>query len=516
MAFAQSVFFVDTNNHLWAMGQNSTGQLGLPASKQYVAKPAETLAEPVLQVSRGSTHTLVVKEDNTLWASGDNNASTVPAYSTLPAHANVDLFVWTQIMAQVKHAAAGVNNSMVVKEDGTLWGIGSNSYGQLGIGKDANTHPSSADVTQWTYLGLTDVKTCFAGYYNNYVIKNDGSIWAAGRDYNGLTGNGSAYTANTNTNVWRRITRDDTGAPLPTNIKHIECNSTNTAFLTEDGKLYAWGDPRNISVSTNLSQTPIYPKLIRSDVADFDMGTNHLIIKTTNNKVFTTGQNGQRQLGQGESATTGTVTAWGEVIAANDAVEGLIPIGPCKDVAAAQYGSFIVKDTMEVVRFGRHYVSDGSSGTSDEIYPVVQAPVVPTDYSQFIKQGVPQEYETNKPFMMTESFSVPPILQSLKVDELLVANTGIRYFFSTDNTSWKKYDTGSSSWIDATISATDVADVQAQGMTKAQVDALTKTELATFDGAIFYVAIVMWTADPLRSPAFRGIDAYADITVQNP
>ena len=66
--------------------------------------------------------------------------------------------------------------SLFVKRDGTLWGVGSNDNGQLGLG-DENDRISPVQVT-------TGVVAVAAGEEHSLFVKRDGSLWAVG--YNGF------------------------------------------------------------------------------------------------------------------------------------------------------------------------------------------------------------------------------------------------------------------------------------------------------------------------------------------
>jgi alpha-tubulin suppressor-like RCC1 family protein len=68
-----------------------------------------------------------------------------------------------------------------VKEDGTLWCWGPNYWGELGINKDKYEVEFSSVPVQTT-LGGNDWKSVFTGgsYNTKYAIKNDGTLWGWG------------------------------------------------------------------------------------------------------------------------------------------------------------------------------------------------------------------------------------------------------------------------------------------------------------------------------------------------
>ena len=88
----------------------------------------------------------------------------------------------------VAKVAAGYYHTMALKQDGTLWAWGRNSSGQLGNGSmtDQSSPMKINSDTNWT--------TVAAGGYHTIALKKDGTLWAWGDNTFGQVGNGS--TAN--------------------------------------------------------------------------------------------------------------------------------------------------------------------------------------------------------------------------------------------------------------------------------------------------------------------------------
>src|SRR5438128_1670373 len=78
--------------------------------------------------------------------------------------------------------AGGANHSLLLRDDGTLWAWGYNTYGQLGDGSNANR---SAPVQV-----LSGVKAVAAGDFHTMAIRTDGTLWAWGRNDEGQLGDG--------------------------------------------------------------------------------------------------------------------------------------------------------------------------------------------------------------------------------------------------------------------------------------------------------------------------------------
>src|SRR5664279_1840596 len=96
-------------------------------------------AQPVTRIAPGEFHSLFLKGDGSLWAMGENafgqlgdgTYNVVSPYGTNRPE---------QIVASnVTAIAAGGHQSLFLKNDGSLWAMGWNSYGQLGDGSYDST-----------------------------------------------------------------------------------------------------------------------------------------------------------------------------------------------------------------------------------------------------------------------------------------------------------------------------------------------------------------------------------------
>lgn len=80
--------------------------------------------------------------------------------------------------------AAGLQYSVALKADGTLWTWGNNSHGQLGRGGVANVPGLVTSSIPW--------KTIAAGGFHIVGIKQDNTLWAWGRNDYGQLGNNTS------------------------------------------------------------------------------------------------------------------------------------------------------------------------------------------------------------------------------------------------------------------------------------------------------------------------------------
>jgi alpha-tubulin suppressor-like RCC1 family protein len=94
----------------------------------------------------------------------------------------------------VKALAASGYHSLILKEDGSVWATGYNSEGQLGTGNTTNR-------SSFTQVDASGVKALAAGNGHSLILKEDGSVWATGNNDNGKLGTGDSTSRSSFTQV---------------------------------------------------------------------------------------------------------------------------------------------------------------------------------------------------------------------------------------------------------------------------------------------------------------------------
>ena len=87
---------------------------------------------------------------------------------------------------------AGLDHSLALKSDGTVWAWGNNVVGQLGDGSTIRERVSPGQVN-----GLSDVVAVKAGRGHNLALRKDGTVWAWGNNHLGQLGDNSTTQRNT-------------------------------------------------------------------------------------------------------------------------------------------------------------------------------------------------------------------------------------------------------------------------------------------------------------------------------
>ena len=89
-----------------------------------------TIHNPIIKISAGESHSLVLKKDGMIWAWGRNEYGQLGDGTT----ENRSIPVKVKFISDVIDISAGASHSLALKKDGTVWAWGNNSFGMLGNG----------------------------------------------------------------------------------------------------------------------------------------------------------------------------------------------------------------------------------------------------------------------------------------------------------------------------------------------------------------------------------------------
>ncbi|WPB80036.1 RCC1 repeat-containing protein [Archangium violaceum] len=163
---------------VWAWGRNYNGELGDGTYTQRLVPVQVQGLSAVKAIAANYNQSLALRQDGTVWAWGLD-------------FANVKQATPVQVQGIVGGIAiaAGYNHVVVAQLDGSLWAWGDNSSYQLGNGTSSYTKVT----TPVRVKNLTGVTALAAGDNHTLGLRQDGTVWAWGSNSYGQVGGEPSY-----------------------------------------------------------------------------------------------------------------------------------------------------------------------------------------------------------------------------------------------------------------------------------------------------------------------------------
>jgi alpha-tubulin suppressor-like RCC1 family protein len=205
-----------------------------------IEETREETPPSVLAVYAGTSDTFLLKTDGTLWAAGDNGTGAHGLGDTTARNTFTRVKDAEGIpITNVKQAAVGSGSAIILKNDGTIWGAGSNSFHELGMADTAD-HTYFTQITVWGETveeggtAITGVSYIAQGSNSSYFIK-DGNLYATGKNGDGQLGLGDT----TDRTGFNRVATDSDDQPI-TGVDAVFAGN-DFAFFIKGGEVWATG-----------------------------------------------------------------------------------------------------------------------------------------------------------------------------------------------------------------------------------------------------------------------------------
>jgi alpha-tubulin suppressor-like RCC1 family protein len=171
------VIALKNTNKIYTWGFNGNGQIGNGSTGTNQTVPylvTTTGTANFIKVEAGVNSSLAIKSDNSLWITG----LVGPTYTTFFQH-----FAYPMTWLNVK---AGTSHVVAVKSDGTLWAWGNNGSGQI-------AQPGYNSVsTPYQISGSNYSSNIAANLNTTLALKNDGTLYGAGQNHVGQLGDNTS------------------------------------------------------------------------------------------------------------------------------------------------------------------------------------------------------------------------------------------------------------------------------------------------------------------------------------
>ena len=162
---------MDYEGFIWSFGSNTFGQLGKGNKTRFNVPQKILNIPPVISVSCGSYHTLIITTDNNLWSFGNNE------YGEL-CHGDEKIRPIPQktSFSNILKISAGVCHSLFQNNKGEIFACGDNIEGQCGFG-----HFDSPQITPNLIPNAPSTIIQFiCGYCQSLFLDSEGNVFSVG------------------------------------------------------------------------------------------------------------------------------------------------------------------------------------------------------------------------------------------------------------------------------------------------------------------------------------------------
>jgi len=251
-----------------------------------------SILDNVLAISAGLNHTIALRSDSTVWTWGDNSAGQLgdgtTQYKGMPRQLGN--------LGNIISIAAGTYDSFALQDNGTLWGWGQNDIGQLGIGRTSYDQPNAVQ-SPVRVDSLPNIASAVVSDSFSAAIANDGSVWSWGNNSDGQLGDGTRTSRATPVQV--------TGL---NGVSAIAVADDFVVTVKNDGTVWSWGAnwPGQLGDGTTTSRTtPVQVTGLNGGSA-IAVGNDFVVAIKNDGSVWSWGDNWSGQLGDGTTTSRTT------------------------------------------------------------------------------------------------------------------------------------------------------------------------------------------------------------------
>ncbi len=289
-------FVLLQNGQLFGFGANDNGQLGLghtdsQSTPQLI--PLPLIARP-RQISAGSGHSLILCDDGSVYSIGCNG------YGQLGL-GHTDSQSTPQLIRMPRGASpcqisAGSWHSLILCDDGSVYSFGYNLSGQLGLGLGDGNKQSTPQLISMP----RGARPCqiSAGSRHSLILCEDGSVYSFGADFSGQLGLGLGLGYRN-----KQSTPQFIPMPLEARPCQVFAGADHSFILCENGSVYGFGanakGQLGLGHNTKRSTPQLIPMPTGIRPCQVFVGADHSFILCDDESVYGFGDNGCGQLGLG-------------------------------------------------------------------------------------------------------------------------------------------------------------------------------------------------------------------------
>ena len=271
--------------------------------------------------------------------------------------------------------AAGGAHSHVVTAGHRVFSFGSNEFGQLGYGLNADNQTlwgSAAPLEVTPRFGhapdLLNVTMIAAGAAHSIALTADGRVFTWGSNAHGQLGRNETWGVYYNRSS---IVPVDVTAQFPEEIRRVAAGADFCYALSNASRVYAWGRNDFGQLATGDTEDRLGPTDVTAafpePIADVAAGESHVLALGASGGVYVVGSNSHGQLGVND-------TMAGLITVPQALPQGYYDSQPVVKIGAGNLHSFVQTNGTELWAFGSNEYGQLAVGNLTSYWYPVQVP----------------------------------------------------------------------------------------------------------------------------------------------
>ncbi|KAJ5066135.1 btk-binding protein-related [Anaeramoeba ignava] len=284
---------------IWSWGSNHGFTLMLTEKEsQNVATPTQVTdlnETPIKQISSGHNYTVVLTQEGNVieYSCNERKKRTLELQNVKKLSSGFGFYACLTTNGElylsnfIVDIVCGSSHLILLTQLGNVYGFGESSSGQISANSRVET----------LALITSNTKKIFSGNYSsaNFILKKDNTLFALGNNSSGQLGIGSDQTSFTSPVQVENI-------PEIGKVKHIVVGYQHSIMIVKEKErhyVYSSGTGSYSGHGANLKSFRKISRLENEDVIRADAGCFHTLLLTKSGKLFTFGINPYGPLGTG-------------------------------------------------------------------------------------------------------------------------------------------------------------------------------------------------------------------------
>ena len=269
------------------MENNTYGQLGHGDRRnRTMFEEIKTLSGKVNEIACREYYTMIKLFNGAILSCGENFNGQLGQSDTVNRSTFEEIRGFPSGVSEI---ICGGCHVIIRLTNGIIMSCGNNYYGQLGHGDTI-----CSTVFKEIRGVAKNISEIVCGYYNTFIRLTNGKIFGCGCNEYSQLGQGDTN----HKYIFEEV------KVAPRNICRIACGLTHTFLILNDGKLMSCGSNSYGQLGQGyVNVTTSFNKILEvmDNVCEVVCGSFHTLIRTTDGKIFSCGDNTYGQLGHGDT-----------------------------------------------------------------------------------------------------------------------------------------------------------------------------------------------------------------------